>query len=106
LGGIRHQTEDKGVISSLVGAGGIGGGGRTSENGREGKLAGPEGVFKVVSEGALNVVDAAGRAGLLRELLAERVFVSFPYERSSEPIFGSGVLESLLGGTRSGWGYE
>jgi hypothetical protein len=54
----------------------------------------------------LNVTDAAGRAGLLRELLAERVFVSFTYERSSEPIFDSEALESLLGGGRSGWGYE
>jgi hypothetical protein len=68
-------------------------------------LAGPEGVFEVVSDGALKVADAAGRAGLLRELLTGRVLVSFPYERSSEPIFDGG-LESLLGGGRSGWGNE
>ncbi len=70
------------VISSLGGAGFIeGGGGRTSENGREGTLAEPEGVFEVGSDGSLNVVDAAGRAGLLRELPAGRLLVSFPYER-------------------------
>ena len=53
----------------------------------------------MVSDGALDVVDAAGRAGLLREPLAEVVFVSFPDERSSGPIFNGGGLES-------GWGYE
>ena len=80
-------------------AGGIeiaGGGGRTSGNGREGTLAEPEGFFEVVSDGALNVVDAAGRAGLLREPLAEGVLASL---RSSEIIFDGGGLES-------GWGYE
>jgi hypothetical protein len=95
------------VISSLGGAGGIeGGGGRSSENGREGIVAGLEGVFKVVADGALNVTDAAGRAGLLRGLLDERAFVSFPCERSSEPIFDGEALESLLGGAKSGCGYE
>ena len=97
-----------GVISSLGGgaAGFEGGGGRTSENDREGTLVEPEGVFEVVSDGALNVADAVGRAGLLRELLAGRVFVSFPCERSSELIFNGGSLGLLLGGATSGWLYE
>jgi hypothetical protein len=96
-----------GVISSLGGAAGIeGGGGRTSENDREGTLVEPEGVLEAVSDGALNVADAAGRAGLLRELVAGGVFVSFPCERSSELIFNGGSLELLLGGAGSCWLYE
>lgn len=71
-----------GVISSLgSGAAGIeGGGGRTSENDREGTLVEPEGAFEAASDGVLNVADAAGRAGLLIEPVAGIVFVSFPCE--------------------------
>jgi len=99
-----HTARRWAAVISTLGLGGEGfiegGGGRTSENVHETKLDEAEGAFEVISAGALNAVDAAGRAGLLREL-------SFLDKRSSEPIFDSGGLESLLGGTGSGWrGYE